>query len=85
MSNPMGRRGSLEKLRRFVSGLVVNERLEVTENQAILTRQYAETLIAMGVNNGRDHVHTREMVDWWLPERGVKKKFYEVLVPRLKD
>ena len=42
--------------------------LEMSENAATVTRQYAERLISDAVTHGPAHAHTVKMAKWWLEE-----------------
>ena len=61
-----GFRGQLESLRKSVTALIVNERLEMPHNKGYVTRQYTEKLISDALLNGDKHKHTMEMATWWL-------------------
>ncbi len=50
-----GYRGSLEKMRRLVTALIVNERVEYKENHAMAIRPYTERLIQLAVEHGDRH------------------------------
>jgi ribosomal protein L17 len=62
----LGYRGQLDILRKNVTALIVNERIEFPENRGIVTRQYTEKLISDAILNGDQHKHTMEMASWWL-------------------
>lgn len=85
-SGGLGYRGSLMRARTCVSNLIVNERLELTNNSATVTRLYAERLISDAILYGDRHKHTMEMAKWWLAEdKSAVHKLFKVLVPRFKD
>uniref|UniRef100_A0A1I8AIR1 Large ribosomal subunit protein bL17m n=1 Tax=Steinernema glaseri TaxID=37863 RepID=A0A1I8AIR1_9BILA len=75
-------RGRLEILRRIVTRLVREERFELKYNRAIEARPYAERLLQLAVERGANDEYTLEMADWWLMEKDLVTKLFEVLVPR---
>eukprot|EP00095_Tigriopus_kingsejongensis_P007389 maker-scaffold112_size353035-snap-gene-0.8 protein:Tk07389 transcript:maker-scaffold112_size353035-snap-gene-0.8-mRNA-1 annotation:"39s ribosomal protein mitochondrial precursor" len=84
--NILGPRGSLDKLRRHVTALIVNERIELPASHGDHTRLYTERLISDAVTFGDKHVHTMEMATWWLDQdRSAVHKLFKVLVPRFQD
>ncbi len=85
LKNLQGPRGGLERLRHHVTALLVNERLEMYENNAYLTRQYTECLLQRTLDNGIKHADTRKMLDWWITDAAAMHKLVNVLVPRFKD
>ncbi|KAK0396866.1 hypothetical protein QR680_001891 [Steinernema hermaphroditum] len=75
-------RGRLEILRRIVTRLVREERFELKYNRAIEARPYAERLIQLAVERGANDEYTMEMVNWWVMEKDLVTKLFDVLVPR---
>ena len=63
-----GYRGGLEALRKSVTALIANERIELNEQRAITVRQYTEKLISDAILYGDKHKHTMEMATWWLEQ-----------------
>ncbi|XP_066950406.1 large ribosomal subunit protein bL17m [Macrobrachium rosenbergii] len=85
MSNPLGPEGRLIKLRKTVTDLVKNERIELNYNRADEARGYAERLISDAIKYGDRHRPTMEMASYWLEEKQLVHKLFKVLVPRFKD
>uniref|UniRef100_A0AC35U2A9 39S ribosomal protein L17, mitochondrial n=1 Tax=Rhabditophanes sp. KR3021 TaxID=114890 RepID=A0AC35U2A9_9BILA len=77
--------GRLEILRRIVTRLVREERIELPYNRAVEVRPYMERLIQLGVHNPREDVYTQEMMQFWLMESDLHKKMEAVLIPRFKS
>ena len=72
-------REQLERARLNVAALVANERLEMKERDAQVTRAYTERLISEAVENGDRHSHTMEMAKWWLDsDRAAIHKLFQV-------
>ncbi|CAD5215886.1 unnamed protein product [Bursaphelenchus okinawaensis] len=78
-------RGRLEILRRIVTQLVREERVEIKRNRAVEARPYTERLLQLSITRGPDDEYTNKMLDWWLMEPHLKGKVFDELVPRLKD
>ena len=64
--NAEGYRGGLLKTRAHVSALLTHERLELSPNNGVVTRLYAERLLSDAITYGPKHKHTMEMATWWL-------------------
>ncbi|CAB3410663.1 unnamed protein product [Caenorhabditis bovis] len=79
------RRARLEVLRRIVTRVVREERVELKWNRAVEARPYLERLIQLGVERGPLDEYTTEMMEWWLPEKDLITKMHEVIVPRFAD
>ncbi|TMS36476.1 hypothetical protein L596_003627 [Steinernema carpocapsae] len=75
-------RGRLEILRRIVTRLIREERFEIKYNRAFEARPYVERLMQLAVERGSNDEYTMEMVDWWLMEKDLVTKLFDVLVPR---
>ncbi|VDO38324.1 unnamed protein product [Haemonchus placei] len=84
-------RARLEILRRIVTRLVREERIELPWNRAVEARPYLERLIQLGVERGEHDEYTTEMMEWWLPEVDLITKMHKqwineyvflVIVPR---
>ena len=61
-----GNRYRLEILRKQVTNLIVNERLEFPKHMGVTVREYTERLIQEAVVHGDQHRPTMELADWWL-------------------
>lgn len=85
LKNPRGAEGRLDKLRKTVTGLVKNERIELNTQRADEARQYAERLISDALRYGDKHRPTMEMANFWLLEKQLVHKLFKVLVPRLEN
>ncbi|XP_068209551.1 large ribosomal subunit protein bL17m [Palaemon carinicauda] len=85
LSNPLGPEGRLINLRKTVTSLVKDERIELNYNRADEARGYAERLISDAIKYGDRHRPTMEMASYWLEEKQLVHKLFKVLVPRLKD
>lgn len=85
LKNLDGARGRLDKLRKTVTGLVKNERIELYSQRADEARQYAERLISDAARYGDCHKPTMEMATFWLIEPQLVHKLFKVLVPRYAD
>lgn len=77
-----GPEGRINKLRKTVTGLIKNERLELNYARADEARGYAERLISDAIRYGDCHRPTMEMADFWLLEKQLVHKLFKVLVPR---
>lgn len=85
LKNPGGAPGRLDKLRKTVTGLIKNERIELNYQRADEARQYAERLISDALRYGDCHTPTMEMATFWLVEPQLVHKLFKVLVPRLSE
>ncbi len=61
-----GYRGGLDKTRESLTKLLVDERVEVSQYNGIVLRQYTERLISDAIMYGDKHKPTMEMASWWL-------------------
>ncbi|KAL8574736.1 hypothetical protein ACOMHN_023940 [Nucella lapillus] len=77
-----GPEGRLKRMRKHVTALIRNERIDSTFAQCEEARGYAEKLIQMAIRNGDTHRHTMELADNWLLEKDLIHKLFKVLVPR---
>ncbi|GAB0092872.1 39S ribosomal protein L17, mitochondrial [Sergentomyia squamirostris] len=82
---PEGPEGRLLKLRKTVTGLFQNERIELFYPRADEARGYAETLINEAIRYGDCHKATMEMADYWLLNKQCVHKLFKVLVPRYQN
>uniref|UniRef100_A0A915MYH8 Large ribosomal subunit protein bL17m n=1 Tax=Meloidogyne javanica TaxID=6303 RepID=A0A915MYH8_MELJA len=78
-------RGHLELLRMLVNRVFKDERVEFRYNRAEECRQYVERLIQLGIHRGLNDEYTKEMFDWWFPEKDLIDKMFNVFVPRFED
>lgn len=85
LKNPRGAEGRIDKLRKTVTGLIKNERIELNKERADEARQYAERLISDALRYGDTHRPTMEMASFWLLEKQLVHKLFKVLVPRLEN
>ncbi|XP_076028621.1 mitochondrial ribosomal protein L17 [Oratosquilla oratoria] len=83
--NPKGPEGRLLMLRKTVTSLVKNERIELNYHRADEARGYAERLIGDAIRYGDRHRETMEMASYWLEEKQLVHKLFKVLVPRFTD
>ncbi|CAD5118141.1 DgyrCDS6877 [Dimorphilus gyrociliatus] len=81
----IGPRGRIDYLRNSVTNLFREERVEGTWDYLDETRGYAELILQQSIKNGYDHEVTKEMVDYWIVEKDIIPKLFEVLVPRFED
>uniref|UniRef100_A0A336KYN3 Large ribosomal subunit protein bL17m n=1 Tax=Culicoides sonorensis TaxID=179676 RepID=A0A336KYN3_CULSO len=79
-----GPEGRINMLRKTVTGLIKNERIELNYAKADEARGYAERLISDAIRYGDCHRPTMEMADFWLLEKQLVHKLFKVLVPRLE-
>eukprot|EP00088_Acartia_fossae_P012909 TRINITY_DN16680_c0_g2_i1.p1 TRINITY_DN16680_c0_g2~~TRINITY_DN16680_c0_g2_i1.p1 ORF type:complete len:199 (-),score=53.16 TRINITY_DN16680_c0_g2_i1:344-940(-) len=80
-----GIRGQLLIMRKSVTALIQNERLEFSYGRAVVTREYTERLIQEAINHGDKHQPTMELADFWLKDKSLIHKLFKVLVPRFQD
>lgn len=85
LKNIRGAEGRLDKLRKTVTGLIKNERIELNRERADEARQYTERLISDALRYGDTHKPTMEMASFWLLEQQLVHKLFKVLVPRLEN
>ncbi|XP_050415406.1 39S ribosomal protein L17, mitochondrial [Patella vulgata] len=81
----VGPEGRLQRLRQLVTGLVRYERIETVHQHCDETRGYAERLIHTAIRYGDQHQHTMEMADYWLNDKDLIYKLFDVLVPRYQN
>lgn len=85
MSNPEGLNGRLRTMRKTVSALVKNERIEVSFYRGDEARGYMERLITEAIRYGDTHNPTMNLAKFWLEDEAAIPKLFKVLVPRYKD
>ena len=74
-----GNRYRLELIRKQVTSLIVNERLEMTKYSGVTVREYTERLIQEAINHGDTHRPTMELADWWLEDKAAIHKLFKVM------
>ncbi|XP_050730987.1 39S ribosomal protein L17, mitochondrial-like [Eriocheir sinensis] len=84
-SNPKGPEGRLLAMRKTVTALVRDERIELNYHRADEARGYAERLIASAARYGDCHTPTMELADYWLLEKPLVHKLFKVLAERYKN
>jgi ribosomal protein L17 len=97
--NPSGTH-RLQKLRKLVTQLIREERVEWAQHHAFEARPYVERvcdahasgdgvnaqLLQLAIEDPlREDDYSQSMLDWWLIERDLLFKVYGVLVPRYSD
>lgn len=85
LKNPKGAEGRIDKLRKTVTALVKNERIELNSQRGDEARQYAERLISDAIRYGDTHKPTMDTASFWLLEKQLVHKLFKVLVPRLEN
>lgn len=85
LKNIRGAEGRIDKLRKTVTGLIKNERIELHRERADEARQYAERLISDALRYGDTHKPTMDMASFWLLEKQLVHKLFKVLAPRLEN
>ena len=75
-----GNRYRLELIRKQVTSLIVNERLEMTKYSGVTVREYTERLIQEAINHGDTHRPTMELADWWLEDKAAIHKLFKVMM-----
>lgn len=85
LKNSKGAEGRIDKLRKTVTALVKNERIELNTQRGDEARQYAERLISDAIRYGDAHKPTMDMASFWLLEKQLVHKLFKVLVPRLDN
>lgn len=81
-SGPSGR---IERLRRVVTALMRYERLESHYYCLDEARGYAERIIHLAVRNGDSDKMTMETANYWLLEKDLVQKLFNVLAPRYSN
>uniref|UniRef100_A0A1B0FV29 Large ribosomal subunit protein bL17m n=1 Tax=Lutzomyia longipalpis TaxID=7200 RepID=A0A1B0FV29_LUTLO len=82
---PDGAEGRMLKLRKTVTALFKNERIELFYTRADEARGYAEQLINEAIRYGDCHRATMELADFWLLDKQCVHKLFKVLVPRYEN
>ncbi|XP_055702413.1 39S ribosomal protein L17, mitochondrial [Phlebotomus papatasi] len=82
---PQGPEGRMLKLRKTVTALFKNERIELYYSRADEARGYAEQLINEAIRYGDCHKATMELADFWLLDKQCVHKLFKVFVPRYQN
>jgi large subunit ribosomal protein L17 len=72
-------------MRKLVTALIRIERIEGIASYLDESRGYAERLIQEAVKHGDVHQATMELADYWLLEKDLIHKLFNVLVPRYSE
>ncbi|KAI0979795.1 hypothetical protein GJ496_002993 [Pomphorhynchus laevis] len=76
------RQKQFDNLRKTVTLLLRNERIEGPVRMLDESRQYVERLIELAKKYGDRHVATMQVMDYWILEKDLIHKMFKVLVPR---
>ncbi|XP_077431117.1 large ribosomal subunit protein bL17m [Vanacampus margaritifer] len=79
----LGPKSRLDMLRNILTGLVRHERIETIAARADEVRFYAEKLIDYGKKGATDE-KAMKMATFWLTEKDLIPKLFEVLAPRFE-
>ncbi|MBN3313775.1 RM17 protein, partial [Atractosteus spatula] len=79
----LGPESRINMLRNILTGLVRHERIETTWARADEVRIYAEKLIDFAKRGDTDE-KAMKMADFWLTEKDLVPKLFQVLVPRFQ-
>uniref|UniRef100_A0A5S6QPJ5 Large ribosomal subunit protein bL17m n=1 Tax=Trichuris muris TaxID=70415 RepID=A0A5S6QPJ5_TRIMR len=77
--------GHFIRIRRTVTALFRDERIELPRYDATISRPYAERLIQMAIAYGDRHKPTMEVCDYFLSEKELIHKLFKVYVQRYRD
>ncbi|XP_076868875.1 large ribosomal subunit protein bL17m [Brachyhypopomus gauderio] len=80
----LGPESRINMLRNILTGLVRHERIETTRARADEVRFYAEKLIDYAKKGATDE-KAMKMADFWLTEKDLIPKLFEVLAPRFAN
>ncbi|XP_007527874.1 large ribosomal subunit protein bL17m [Erinaceus europaeus] len=80
----LGPESRIHLLRNLLTGLVRHERIEASWARVDELRGYAEKLIDYG-KLGDTNERAMRMADFWLTEKDLIPKLFQVLAPRYKD
>ncbi|VDD87170.1 unnamed protein product [Enterobius vermicularis] len=69
----------------MVTRLIREERCEFLHNRAVEARPYVERLLQLAIYRGLEDPYVKEMTDWWVVEEDLRKKLFDVLVPRFRN
>uniref|UniRef100_T1J5C0 Large ribosomal subunit protein bL17m n=1 Tax=Strigamia maritima TaxID=126957 RepID=T1J5C0_STRMM len=83
--NIEGTYGRLRKMRSVVTALFKHERIELDSRFALEARGYADRLISEAIRHGDKHKKTMEYADFWLEEKNLIHKLFQVLAPRYES
>lgn len=85
MKQPKGPQGRLLMMQKTTTLVVKHERVEANYNRLDECRGYIEQLISQAIRRGPNDVHMMKLADFWLLEKQLIYKLFDVLVPRYKD
>ncbi|KHJ48957.1 hypothetical protein D918_00063 [Trichuris suis] len=77
--------GHLVIVRETVTSLFRDERIEIPKRRALVCRPYAERLIQMALAYGDRHMPTMEVCDYFISEKELIHKLFQVYVPRYRN
>ncbi|XP_078391439.1 large ribosomal subunit protein bL17m [Cetorhinus maximus] len=80
----LGPQSRLNMLRNLVTALVRHERIETTLARADEVKPYAEKLVDYAKRGDTDD-RAMKMADFWLTEKDLIPKLFQVLAPRFQD
>lgn len=80
-----GATARLKKLRKTVTALVINERLELNFHRGDEARGYCERLISECIRYGPLHRPTMDLCKFWIEDEAAIPKVFKVLVPRFQN
>ncbi|XP_064155308.1 LOW QUALITY PROTEIN: 39S ribosomal protein L17, mitochondrial [Anguilla rostrata] len=80
----LGPKSRIDMLRNILTGLVRHERIETTRGRADEVRFYAEKLIDYAKKGVTDE-KAMKMATFWLTEKDLVPKLFEVLAPRFEN
>ncbi|RNA07948.1 39S ribosomal mitochondrial [Brachionus plicatilis] len=80
-----GPQGRIDKIRGIISDLLRLERIEIPNFVGYESRQYAERLIDLAKKYGDKHEGMMEMADYWIIEKDLIPKLFQVIVPRYEN
>lgn len=85
LRNPEGSHGRLKRLRALVTNVVRDERIFGNYNGLDEARPYVERLVQDAVRLGDADSHVMEMANFWLADKQLVYKLFQVLAPRFAD
>uniref|UniRef100_A0A915J1F9 Large ribosomal subunit protein bL17m n=1 Tax=Romanomermis culicivorax TaxID=13658 RepID=A0A915J1F9_ROMCU len=77
--------GRLIVIQKMLTSLYREERIDILRHQAIALRPYAERLIQIAIEYGNCHKETMELCNYWLLEKDLIQKLFNVYVPRFRN
>ncbi|XP_011496270.1 PREDICTED: 39S ribosomal protein L17, mitochondrial [Ceratosolen solmsi marchali] len=85
LKNVKGPEGRSIKLQKTLTKLLKYERIELNLNRADETRGYVEQLISQAIRNGCQNKTVMELANFWILEKQLIYKLFNVFVPRYKS